>query len=340
MTDSDPVDGLRPGMRAVVRQRIEHGVTDALGDVVAMDADTVSVRTRTGLVVIDRAAVVAAKEVPPRTTRRGAPHLAISMDDLERIMVDGWPPLERAELGGWLLRAAAGFTGRANSVLPLGNPGVPLSDAVDRCESWYDERGLRRLFSLFGPAGFAVDDDPLGRELLKRGYEPFNDTMVLTTATRALPPEVTHASGARVLLESEASPQWWKAWAGYASANPSAARAVLSGSPDQLFASLEVGGAVVGVARLAFAHVWAGASALHVTPDHRRTGIAVQLMGALADAARARGIRSMYLQVTQANSPARALYEGLGFSVHHEYRYLGGVVPGTADIPLRQAKGT
>ena len=325
MTDQDPVDGLRPGMRAVVRKRIEHGVTDALGDVVAMDADTVSVRTRTGLVVIDRAAVVAAKEVPPRTTRRGAPHRGISMDDLERIMVDGWPPLERAELGGWLLRAATGFTGRANSVLPLGNPGVPLSDAVDHCESWYDERGLRRLFSLFGPEGFAVDDDPLGSELLRRGYEPFNNTMVLTTATRALPPEVTHASGARVLLESEASPQWWNAWAaGYASASPTAARAVLGGSPDQLFASLEVGGAVIGVARLAFSHVWAGASALHVTPEHRRTGIAVQLMGALADAARARGIRSMYLQVTHANSAARALYEGLGFGVHHEYRYLGG----------------
>ena len=37
-------------------------------------------------------------------------------------MVDGWPPLERGELGGWMLRAAGGFTGRANSVLPLGDP--------------------------------------------------------------------------------------------------------------------------------------------------------------------------------------------------------------------------
>src|SRR5476649_1245587 len=177
MTDSDPVEGLRPGMRAVVRRRIEHGVTDALGDVVAIDDDTVSVQTRLGLVVIERVAVVAAKEVPPRTSRRGAPHLAISMEDLERIMVDGWRPLEVTELGGWLPRASAGFTGRGNSVLPLGNPGVPLSAAIDCCESWYDERGLRRLFALFGPAGFAVDDDPLGRELLERAYEPFNNTV-------------------------------------------------------------------------------------------------------------------------------------------------------------------
>lgn len=327
MTDSDPVDGLRPGMRAVVRRRLDHGVTDALGEVVAMDAETVSVRTRRGVEMIDRAAVVAAKEVPPRPARRGAPHLAISMHDLERIMVEGWPPLDRAELGGWLLRAGAGFTGRANSVLPLGDPGLSLSEAVDHCETWYGERALRRLFALFGPEGFAVDDDPLGRELLARGYEPFNSTAVLTAATRSLPPEVPHPSGARVRLEPAPSPQWWDAWAARGGRNTRAPRAVVQavmcGSPDQLFASLEVDGRVVGVARLAFAQGWAGVFALHVTPEHRRTGVAVQLMGALAEASRSRGIRSMYLQVLNASSPARDLYGRLGFSTHHAYCYLG-----------------
>jgi ribosomal protein S18 acetylase RimI-like enzyme len=330
MTNPDPVDGLRPGMRVVVRRSIGHGVTDALGDLVAVDDETVSVRTRRGVETINRAAVVAAKEVPPKPARRGAPHLAISMHDLERIMVEGWPPLERAELGGWLLRAGAGFTGRANSVLPLGDPGVSLTAAIDHCESWYDQRGLRRhLFALFGPAGFAVDDDPLGRELLARAYEPFNPTAVLTAATRALPPELPHPSGARVRLEPEPSPPWWDAWASdegrpnHTRAMRSAARVVMSGSPDQVFASLEVGGAVVGIARLAFAQGWAGVFALHVAPEHRRSGVAVQLMGALADASRERGVRSMYLQVLKSSSPARALYERLGFSTHHEYRYLG-----------------
>lgn len=333
MTDSDPVDGLRPGMRAVVRRRLEHGVTDALGDLVAMDADTVSILTRRGLVVIDRATVVAAKAVPPRPSRRGAAHLAISMHDLEQIMVDGWPPIEREQLGDWLLRAAAGFTGRANSVLPLGDPGMPVSDAVDRCESWYDERGLRHLFSLFGPAGFAAEDDPLGQELLGRHYESFNNTLVLTAAAAALPPEAPHTSGAQVQLESAPSQPWWDAWAAWdarvapaneANVAAAVARTVLTSSPDQIFASLERDGAVIGVARVAFAHAWAGVFALQVAPDHRRTGVAMQLMGALADATRGRGIPSMYLQVTEANSPARGLYERLGFSVHHEYVYLGG----------------
>jgi len=333
MTGPDPLDGLQPGIRVVVRRRIEHdvrGVTDALGEIVAMDADTISVRTRRGVQVIDRASVVAAKEVPPRPARRGAPHLAVSMHDLETTMVQGWPPLERDKLGGWLLRAGAGFTSRANSVLPLGDPGISLSDAVDHCEAWNDERGLRRLFALFGPEGFAIDEDPLGRELLGRAYQPFNHTQVMTAATEALPPELPHPCGARVRLEPTPSAQWWETWAaqsGHTDQSESArdaARAVMSGSPEQLFASLEIDGGVTGVARVAFAQGWAGVFALHVAPEQRRAGVALQLMGAVADASRARGIRSMYLQVLRASSPARGLYERLGFSTHHEYRYLGG----------------
>jgi ribosomal protein S18 acetylase RimI-like enzyme len=47
-------------------------------------------------------------------------------------------------------------------------------------------------------------------------------------------------------------------------------------------------------------------------------------MGALADASRSRGIRSMYLQVMKASAPALGLYGRLGFSTHHEYCYLHG----------------
>jgi ribosomal protein S18 acetylase RimI-like enzyme len=79
----------------------------------------------------------------------------------------------------------------------------------------------------------------------------------------------------------------------------------------------------MGISRFAFGAGWAGVSALWVAPEHRRGGIAMQLMGALADESRSRGIRSVYLQVLKASRPALSLYERLGFSPHHEYRYLG-----------------
>ncbi|OMH35092.1 hypothetical protein [Tersicoccus sp. Bi-70] len=57
------------GTRVVVRYRIEddvHGATDALGELVARQPDTCTVRTRSsGDVVITLADVTAARTVPP-----------------------------------------------------------------------------------------------------------------------------------------------------------------------------------------------------------------------------------------------------------------------------------
>jgi hypothetical protein len=58
------------GTRVVVRYRIEGGMTDALGELVARTASDCTVRTRRTDVVIPLRLVVAAKEVPPPPPRR------------------------------------------------------------------------------------------------------------------------------------------------------------------------------------------------------------------------------------------------------------------------------
>jgi hypothetical protein len=55
--------------------------------------------------------------------------MEISIPGLERAAASGWRGTEEASLGGWLLRAAGGFTGRANSALAIGDPGMPLAAA-------------------------------------------------------------------------------------------------------------------------------------------------------------------------------------------------------------------
>jgi N-acetylglutamate synthase len=286
--------------------------------------------------VVPRAAVVAAKEVPPAPSRRGAPHLALSMADLERLMVDGWPPLERAELGGWLLRAAGGFTGRANSVLPLGDPGRPLPDAVRAAEGWYAERGLRPMFSLFGPEGFAVTDDVLGALLSARGYTDVNRSVVMTAAVASLvsatgrgPSEAVDEGRAVVSVREGRVPwpQWWAASDERRRGSRELAQAVMAGSPDQVLLAAEVDGRTVATVRVAFAHAWAGVFGLHVQPGSRRLGVATTLMGAAAAQAQARGNASMYLQVERANAGAVALYRRLGCATHHEYVYLAAPQP-------------
>ena len=57
--------------------------------------------------------------------------MTISITALERAAAAGWRGAEEEWLGGWLLRATGGFTGRANSALATGNPGRPRDAALE-----------------------------------------------------------------------------------------------------------------------------------------------------------------------------------------------------------------
>ncbi|WP_206447607.1 putative acetyltransferase [Agrococcus sp. KRD186] len=76
MTPSE-LRALPLGRRLVVRYRLhdgQHGATDALGDLVAIDAATCTIATRRGAVVIPIADIVAAKQVPPPPAPRLRQH--------------------------------------------------------------------------------------------------------------------------------------------------------------------------------------------------------------------------------------------------------------------------
>ena len=73
MTDAaDALAALPLGTRVVVRYRLHgdtHSATDALGDLVALDAVTCTVATRRGEVEIALADVLVTKPVPPPAPR-------------------------------------------------------------------------------------------------------------------------------------------------------------------------------------------------------------------------------------------------------------------------------
>ncbi len=73
---SDFLTGAELGTRVVVRTRIDGGYTDALGYLRFVDAASCRVETKHGLVTLDLADVVAAKEVPPAPSPRARRPLA------------------------------------------------------------------------------------------------------------------------------------------------------------------------------------------------------------------------------------------------------------------------
>ena len=90
------------------------------------------------------------------------------VEDLERAAALHWQAPDVEPLGDWLLRAAEGFTGRANSALPLGDPSLPLAEAVTAVEGWYRRRNLRPMIVLPQGAG----PGPLAGLLAERSWVP------------------------------------------------------------------------------------------------------------------------------------------------------------------------
>jgi GNAT superfamily N-acetyltransferase len=338
-------DDLPLGSRVVVRWRLEGPdplsgatLTDAVGTLLACDEDSLTVQSARGPVTVERARVVAVKEVPPKPSRRGAPHRAISVPDLQRVMAPSWGALERESLGEWELRASEGFTQRGNSVVPVGDPGVPVAEAVAFVERWYAARGLPAKVALGGPVGFDPADDPLGALLLGRGYTVSSLTLNLTAPTQVV--AAADPGGPPVLVSPTPPAEWLATYLTTRSTVPGVSERVVTGSPRQLFGHLTAlrlrewslerpsaqtqaeEGTPIALGRLGIAHGWAGLGAVWTNPAYRGRGLAAHLTARLAATAREDGTHLMHLQVEQDNRTAIRLYQRMGFETHSSYVYL------------------
>jgi N-acetylglutamate synthase len=261
--------------------------------------------------------------------------MAISIRELEAVAAGGWRAPEQSALGDWLLRAADGFTGRANSALAVGDPGTPLAAAIEQVGRWYAARGLPAMvsvpFPLRRPQASAVD-----RFLAARGWSVRAGSATVMTADiravarQAAAARIPAAPGAaevpqvpeiQVEIGAEPDDGWLAAYHYRGQAPPPIARRLLTSAPWQAFGCVRAGGAAIAIGRVAVAAGWAGLTAIEVDPRHRRRGLARAVSAALAAAALDRGATGIYLQVEDGNAAARALYHRIGFADHHCYHY-------------------
>jgi N-acetylglutamate synthase len=244
--------------------------------------------------------------------------MPVSIAELEAAAARGWRAPEEALLGGWLLRAAEGFTGRANSALAVGDPGLPLADAITKVCDWYAARGLPPMIAIPHPLD-RPGDSHVDRFLDQRGWSVRSGPAVVMTAATA---DVARSGPADAAgLRPEPDQAWLDRYHGYRRQLPPVARRLLVSAPFQAFASIRRDGGTVAIGRVAVAAGWGGLSAVAVHPGHRRAGLATAIGAALAGAAAARGAARLYLQVEEDNTPALALYARCGFTGHHRYHY-------------------
>ena len=337
-----PVD---VGKRVSVRRLSEPGAaqekfTDTVGVLTSWDDGVLMIIRRDGRSVrIAESALVAGKVVPAAPARRRGP--AASYGELARVAARAWRPLESERLGEWELRAAGGFTRRANSVLPLGDPGLPLDAALDAVRRWYAERGLPAYVQ--AATGAEGTQELLCAELERRGWVREVSAEVWTGA---LAPVADRAAGADVVLSRRADEAWLARYrrtgvsevalrvleggapgAGEAGddsgRSPGAGVAGGGRGPSVWFASVPGGEGrpPAAIGRCVVDGRWAGFAAVEVDPARRRRGLAGDVMAALAGRALDEGASPAWLQVETDNEGARALYAALGFTPHHTYHH-------------------
>ncbi|WP_229400709.1 GNAT family N-acetyltransferase [Micromonospora okii] len=342
------------GHRIVVRRivGIREGrplFSDALGELVELTETHITISTARGPLRVATGDVHRAKRVPPARRPTAAAVVA-----LELAADEAWPAPTRGRLGDWLLRSAEGWTGRANSALPVGDPDRPLPAALDAVQRWYADQGRPALVNT--PLPLAA---PVGAELDARGWATRPPTLVQTAplaallaaarpdraapppdhadppppdrvaptpghsvppADRAAPPP-DHADLPPVGLVAAPSDDWLEVAAARKGGLPDAARHVLTAVDQVRFAQVYAGGELLAVGRgtVTGGGRWLGLSLIEVLPHARRRGLAGRVVHALAEWGAALGATDVFLQVEQRNTPAVALYRALGFTTHHTY---------------------
>jgi len=268
------------------------------------------------------------------------------IEALERAAARHWQAPDTEPLGEWLLRAADGFTGRANSALPLGDPGRPLPEAVTAVTEWYRRRGLRPMIVL--PQGAAPDH--LENHLNERGWVPRPGPAFTMTADLALPshsppgarssrlpsslvassslvgPDGSAPFGSRVgsdvVFTAEPDAAFLGLYRYRGNDLPPIARTLLMSAPWQAFGSIRRDGRAVAVGRVSVADDLGVLTAVEVDPAYHRQGLGTAITAGLAAAAARRGAKRILLQVETTNDPARALYFRCGFTDSHRYHYM------------------
>jgi N-acetylglutamate synthase len=253
--------------------------------------------------------------------------MTVSIHELERAAAAGWRAPDEATLGGWLLRAAQGFTGRANSALAVGDPGIPLPEAIEHVGGWYRARGLAAMVAVAYPVG-RPRENAVDRFLNERGWLVHHGAIVMTARPRDVGGPAGGALG--VYANDEPDDAWLSLYRYRGQVPPPISRLMLMSAPWQRFASVRQGGETIAIGRLAVAGNWAGLTAIEVHKGHRRRGLGRMVTAALVGMAVARGVGGIYLQVENDNHPARALYRRMGFTDHHGYHYR--IAPETTDL--------
>jgi len=219
-----------------------------------------------------------------------------------------WPAAAVRPLGPVTLRDGAGGGRRAGAATL---DGAFDAAAVDAALAAMRDAGLAPLFRV------RADQPALDAHLAARGLRIVDPTCLHAAPAAALaaPPRPISLFGLWPMLAIHA-----QLWAEAGTGPERLAVMARAPAPKAAFIA-RIENRAAGVAFCALHGPVAMLHALEVSPGFRRKGVARLMVTGIADWARSQGAATLALAVTRANTPARALYTGLGMPEAGGYHY-------------------
>ena len=248
--------------------------------------------------------------------------------EIEEVAADAVPAAVAERLGGWRLRFNHGVKRRPNSVLAnLDDGTLGAATKIGRAEAIYASHGLRARFQL-SPASVPGELDAL---LADRGYRRVPESVCVQVAALdaladPLRNKAATASAPGLALFSEPSETWLELLCEtekLTGTQAAALREMLDKLPGEAVFALarDRAGrpAAVGVGVSHGGLLGLFNIATH--PRARRQGLATAVVTGLGSWGRERSLISAYLQVSEGNAGALAVYQKLGFRTLYHYFY-------------------
>lgn len=227
--------------------------------------------------------------------------------DFALAMEATWPPASATRLGPWIIRDGAGGGKRVSAASAEGDwheADLPEAEAA------MADLGQSPLFVIW------PWDEMLDESLAARGYEKIDPVLAYAAPVSAFeaPRRMTtfpHWPPMQIATEIWAEGHIGPARLAVMDRAPHPKAVILGRSSDK----------PCGAAFVALHDQTALIHALEIRPALRRQGAARQILNAAAHWAAENGADRLALAVTEANSPARALYASLGMQVVGQYHY-------------------
>ena len=241
---------------------------------------------------------------------------------IEQHAIAAWPAEISVDSGSWLLRHTPAMSRlrSSNAALPR-SPQHHPERQLTQVEAFYAERGLPAAVQVSPAARHHELDEVLDRH----GYRRDVPIEVLTADTADVAAIDRPSPAGRVELADEPTAAWRAAFTaldGHPDSAAVADRIISETGLPAAYVSLTLDHRPAGVGLIVGGPAsWGGVYCMVTHPDFRQRGIGSAILVSGAGWALQHRISRLYLQVEQANQPARHLYGALGFGHAYSYHY-------------------